>query len=195
MKLLLATTNAGKVREQQKALQSCPVEVVTLSEWPKIQPPEEPGPTFAINAACKAFFYQRSTKVAALGEDSGLVIDALDGEPGVNSARWLGTNTSYVLKNQEILKRLKGLPANERSARYVCALALAVNGKVVFSTEGVCSGRIALEPHGDGGFGYDPIFYYPPLKKTMGTLSLQEKNVISHRGKAMAELVKFLSAL
>lgn len=195
MKLLLATTSPGKIREQRAALEGLPVEIVTLDAFPGIDPPDEPGPGFSDNAAVKALYYHSATGLSALGEDSGLVVDALAGAPGVHSARWLGKETSYEAKNAEILKRLEGRSPDERAARYVSAVALAVAGDIAFRAERACEGRIAEKPSGDGGFGYDPIFFYPPLGRTMAELSAEEKNGVSHRGLAMAELVAFLQSL
>lgn len=194
MKLLLATTSQGKIIEQRDALDGIDgVEITTLDEWPDLESPEEPGPGFLDNAAAKALYYHRATELPALGEDSGIVIDALGGEPGVHSARFMGHDTSYLEKNGEILRRLEGVPTAERSARYVSAVALAVDGKIVFSTERSCEGRIADAPDGEGGFGYDPIFFFPPFERTMAELTRAEKNRVSHRGKAMAALRDYLA--
>lgn len=193
MKLLLATTSRGKLREQRVCLEGLDVEVESLESWPEIVPPEEPGPTFLDNAAAKAIYYHRATGLAAVGEDSGLAIDALEGQPGIHSARWLGHDTPYTVKNARVLERLAGVAIQKRVARYVSAVALADGNDIVFSIEATCEGRIATEPRGDGGFGYDPIFFYPPFGKTMAELSLAEKDAISHRGKAMAALCKFVA--
>ena len=194
MKLFLATTSRGKIREQRKSLETVSLEldVITLSELPELEPPEEPGPTFRDNAVAKALYYHRATELATIGEDSGLVIDFLDGQPGVHSARWLGHDTTYDVKNARVLELLSEAPEAERIARYVSAVALVENQSVVFVSEATCEGRIATEPSGDGGFGYDPIFYYPPFGATMAELTAEQKNGVSHRGKAMASLVKFL---
>lgn len=194
MKLLLATTSRGKIREQREALAGLDVELETLESWPEVVPPKEPGPSFMDNAIVKALFYQRATGLAAIGEDSGLVIDALDGEPGIHSARWLGHDTSYAVKNARVLEKLTGVADEDRSARYVSAVALAIDDAVVFTSEGICEGRIALEPRGEGGFGYDPIFFYPPHGRTMAELSPEEKNAVSHRGVAMAKLRDYLES-
>lgn len=196
MKLLLATTSRGKLREQRAALEGLGVELVSLASWLEsradVAPPEEPGPTFLDNAIAKALYYHRATGMPSVGEDSGLVIDALDGEPGIHSARWLGRDTPYEAKNAAVLEKLADVSENERTARYVSAVALAEGGKIVFDVEETCEGRIAMAPRGEGGFGYDPIFFYPPLGKTLAELSAEEKNRISHRGKAMAALRAFL---
>jgi XTP/dITP diphosphohydrolase len=194
VKLLLATTSRGKIREQQASLAGMDLEIVTLDAWPDLEPPEEPGPCFIDNAGAKALFYHRATGLPALGEDSGIVIDALGGEPGIHSARWLGSDTGYDVKNARVLELLEGVAEADRSARYVSAVALAEDDRIAFTAEGVCEGRIATEPRGGGGFGYDPIFFYPPLGATMAELSAEQKNQVSHRGRAMAKLRAFLEA-
>ena len=146
------------------------------------------------NAVVKALYYHRATGLAAVGEDSGLVIDALDGEPGIHSARWLGHDTPYDVKNARVLERLNGVPESARTARYVSAVALAEGGDTVFTAEGTCEGRITDAPRGAGGFGYDPIFFFPPLDATMAQLTREQKNEVSHRGVAMAKLRAFLEA-
>ena len=190
MKLLLATTSAGKLREQREALlgPGLDLDLVALRDLPPLAPPDEPGPSFEDNAAVKALYYHRETKLAALGEDSGLVIDALGGQPGIHSARWLGPTTPYAVKNREVLNRLRDVPDEERTARYVSAVTLAEDGAIAFRAIATCEGRIAHAPSGDGGFGYDPIFWFPPLGCTMAELSAAQKSSVSHRGKAMAEL-------
>ena len=162
MKLLLATTSQGKIREQRKSLENVGLEIkiviVTLSELPVLVSPEELEPTFRDNAVAKALYYHQATGLATLGEDSGLVVDFLGGEPGVHSARWLGHDTPYDVKNARVLELLSEVPEAERTARYVSAVALVENQSVVFVSEATCEGRIATEPSGDGGFGYDPSF-------------------------------------
>ena len=207
MKLLLATTSRGKIREQRASLlefdepdefDGLDIELVTLESWleswPKLDPPVEPGPSFLDNAIVKALYYHRATGLVAVGEDSGLVIDALGGEPGIHSARWLGDDTPYDIKNRRVLEKLADVAEDFRSARYVSAVALADDDEIAFTAEGICEGRIAIEPSGDGGFGYDPIFFYPPFAGTMAELSAEQKNRVSHRGQAMAKLRAFLTA-
>lgn len=194
MKLLLATTSAGKIREQRAALEDLDIEIVTLEAWPEVSAPSEPGPRFLDNARAKALHYHLATGLMALGEDSGLEVDALGGEPGVHSARWLGEDTSYGTKNARLLDRLEGLAGAERTARYVSAVALVEDGRVVFETQATCEGRIATAPAGSGGFGYDPIFMFPAHGKTLAQLTPREKNLVSHRGQAMRALERFLSA-
>ena len=192
MKLLLATTSWGKLLEQRKALEGLGLAIVSLRELAAIAPPDETGATFRDNARLKALYYHRATGLPAVAEDAGLEVDALGRIPGVESARFLGTETSYAVKNARLLELLQDVSEADRTARYVSAVALADEGEIVFEHEAACEGRIALEPRGAGGFGYDPIFYYPPLSKTMAELSPDEKNLVSHRGKAMAALRRHL---
>ena len=193
MKLLLATTSPGKLREQKEAFRDLGLEIVSLEDFPAIEPPDETGATFRENARLKAIYYHRATGLPAVAEDAGLEIDALGGIPGVESARFLGAETPYTVKNARLLELLHDVSGEDRIARYVSAVALADRGEIAFEHEAACEGRIALEPRGAGGFGYDPIFCYPPLSKTMAELSPDEKNQVSHRGKAMSALRRFLS--
>jgi XTP/dITP diphosphohydrolase len=188
LKILLATTSPGKLREQREALGGLDLEIVTLEAFPDVAPPDETGSSFRENAATKALYYNRRTGLAAVGEDAGLVVDALSGEPGVRSARWLGAETPYDVKNARLLEMLEGVSREQRTARYVSAVALAVEGAIAFEVEGRCEGLIAFEPRGDGGFGYDPVFYHPESGKTMAEMSSGEKSALSHRGKAMRAL-------
>jgi XTP/dITP diphosphohydrolase len=194
LKLLLATTSRGKIREQRAALLGADLELVTLESWPELDPPEEPGPSFLDNAIVKALYYHRATGLPAVGEDSGLEIDPLGGEPGIRSARWLGEDTPYDIKNARVLEMLSDVAEDDRGARYVSAVALADDDAIVFTAQSTCEGRIVTEPRGEGGFGYDPIFLYPPFGATMAELSAERKNRVSHRGRAMAKLRKFLGA-
>jgi XTP/dITP diphosphohydrolase len=194
VRLLLATTSPGKLREQREALAGLDLETVSLRDFPELQPPEENGATFRENARLKALYYHRALGLPSVAEDAGLEVDALGGIPGVESARFLGADTAYAVKNASILDLLRGVSEADRTARYVSAVALAREGKIVFEHQAACEGRIAFEPRGASGFGYDPIFCYPPLSKTMAELSADEKNQVSHRGQAMAALARFLSS-
>jgi XTP/dITP diphosphohydrolase len=196
VKLLLATTSRGKLREQRAALARLHhVELVALDEWgAPLEPPDEPGPTFRDNAARKALYYNCATGLAALAEDAGLVVDALDGRPGIESSRWLGPETSYERKNAHLVELLVAVPWERRTARYVSAVALAIDGAIAFEHLATCEGLIALEPGGDGGFGYDPVFFYPPLGRRFSEVPPDEKNRVSHRGKAMRALERYLEA-
>jgi XTP/dITP diphosphohydrolase len=192
LKLLLATRNPGKIREQAAALASCGVEIIGLDDWPDLSSPDEPGPTFLDNAIAKAIYYHRATKLPALGEDSGLEVEALDGKPGIHSARWMGEDTPYEIKNARLIELLTGVPAEKRRARFVSTAAIADDDKILFKTVESCEGRIAEAPRGAGGFGYDPIFFYPPIEKCFAELTLEEKRLYDHRGKAMARVCEFL---
>jgi XTP/dITP diphosphohydrolase len=195
LKLLLATRNEGKVREQVKALAGSGIEVVSLDKWPDLPSPEETGSTFLENAIAKAKYYNQNTGVASVAEDAGLEVDALGGAPGVLSSRWMGEETSYETKNAWLVEHLSKRPTEERTARYVAAIALADEGEVIFTAEETCEGRVALEPRGNEGFGYDPVFYYPPFGKTFGEATPEEKNRVSHRGKTMVRLREFLDRI
>ena len=190
-KLILATTNPGKVREIIGVLRGVPFEVVTLASQRDILPPEETGSTFEENARQKASYYARATGELTVAEDSGLEIDALDGLPGVESARFGGLDTTYPEKFALIYDALRQKGAATSSARFVCALALVHADRILFEARGTVEGRIAPRPSGDGGFGYDPIFFYPPFGRTLAEAT-DRKTEVSHRGKAFRELRAFL---
>ena len=194
--LLLATGNAGKVREMRAALAGAGVNLVGLGDLdgPRPAEPEETGEGFLANAGIKALYYQSATGLPALGEDSGLEVDALDGGPGVRSARWLGHDTPYVEKNRHLLGLLAANPGRGRGARYRSAVAIAIGGRIVFRSTGTVEGTIAPAPRGSGGFGYDPVFLVPEYGKTMAELSLEEKERISHRGESLRPVRRFLEA-
>jgi XTP/dITP diphosphohydrolase len=190
LKLLIATTNPGKMREIAGILDGLPVELVNLDGYPGIAEPEETGSTFAENARLKALYYHQATGLASVADDSGLEIEALDGAPGIHSARWEGTD--YAVKFQKIYERLEARHARGSAARFVCRVAMADEGRIVFESEGVIEGRIADEPRGDQGFGYDPIIFYPPLGRTSAEMDRDLKATVSHRGKAFAGLREYL---
>src|SRR5215510_13248470 len=192
-RLVVATTNPGKLREIETLLEAVPFSLVTLADWPDISPPEETGRTFAANAQLKALYYARHTGQLTVAEDSGLEIDALDGAPGVESARFGGAGSSYPEKFALIYDALRAKKAAASAARFVCALALAGGDAVVFETRGTVEGTIAPEPKGSGGFGYDPIFYYPPFGYTLGEASPEQKASVSHRGQAFRALRTYLT--
>ena len=191
MKLLVATTNPGKLREIAGILAQLPVELVSLADLPPITEPEETGTTFGANARLKALAYHRATQLPSVADDSGLEIEALGGAPGIHSARWEGTD--YAVKFRRIYELLDAKHARGSAARFVCSLALADEDRIVFEAEGVIDGRIADAPRGDLGFGYDPIFFYPPLGRTTAELDRDLKATVSHRGKAFAQLRDFLT--
>lgn len=189
--LLLATTNAGKLREFRELLTGLPFDVITLADVVAPPPPEETGQTFADNARQKALYYANATGLPTVAEDSGLEIDALGGAPGIHSARLGGADLPYPAKFEVIYERLRPLGAIESPARFVSALALADGGHVVFESRGTVEGRIAPEPRGAGGFGYDPIFFYPPFGCTLAEAG-DRKTAVSHRGRAVRKLRAYL---
>jgi XTP/dITP diphosphohydrolase len=192
-RLLVATTNADKIREIRAMLADAPVALVTLAAWPHVRPPEETGATFEENARAKARYYAAATGELTVAEDSGLEIDALGGAPGVESARYGGSNTSYPEKFSMIYSALSGRGVSDSPARFVCALALARGGEILFETRGTVEGRIAPQPRGTGGFGYDPIFFYPPYGQTLAEAG-DRKAAVSHRGAAFRALQAYLQS-
>ena len=191
-RLLLATTNPNKVREIQPLLSSVGVELLTLRDLPPIPEPSESGATFWENARAKALAYAAASGLTVVAEDSGLEIAALDGEPGVQSARFLGPHVPYPDRFAEIYRRLNAAPSRPRDARFVTALCAVSGSRVLFETEATIEGTIARTPAGEHGFGYDPIFYYPPLGKTTAELTLEEKSAVSHRARAFRTFVRWL---
>ena len=192
MRLLVATTNTGKLREIRSLLEGVPVELITLRDIDPIEEPEETGATFEDNARLKARYYADRSGLTTVAEDSGLVIDGLDGEPGVRSARFLGPDASYPERFAEIGRRLDGPPVKNRAARFVCALAVAEDGHIVYEARGTVEGEIAREPRGVHGFGYDPIFYYPPYGTTLADVAEDAKLAVAHRGQAFRALAGWL---
>jgi XTP/dITP diphosphohydrolase len=191
-RLLIATTNRDKLREIREMLAGAPVEIVTLEEWTDVAPPDETGATFADNALLKAEYYAAATGYPTVAEDSGLEIDALDGAPGVHSARFGGPDSTYLEKFALIYRQLRERNGTtDSAARFVCALAYVENGAAVFTARGTIEGRIAREPRGIAGFGYDPIFFYPPFGCTLSEAG-PRKSEVSHRADAFAQLRQFL---
>ena len=188
--LLVATTNAGKVREIVGILDGLPVAFLTLRDRPGIPEPEETGHTFAENARLKALYYAEATGLPSVADDSGLEIDALDNAPGVHSARWQGSD--YAVKFRKIQELLRERGVSHSPARFVCHVALARDGEIVFESEGIVRGETTPEPRGTNGFGYDPIFFFPRLGRTLAELDLDEKAAVSHRGQAFAALRAYL---
>jgi XTP/dITP diphosphohydrolase len=190
-KLLIGTTNPNKIREIRPLLADMPIELVTLADVPPIAEPEESAASFWENARIKALAYARGSGLFSVAEDSGLAIDAMNGEPGVWSARFLGASASYPDRFEEIFRRIAGKP---RSARFVTALALAHGSTILFETETTVEGEIAFAPSGAHGFGYDPIFRYPPSGKTTAELPDSDKAIISHRARAFRDLRRWMMA-
>ena len=192
-RLLIATTNEGKLGEIRLLLKASPVSLVTLRDLPPIEEPEETGATFEENARLKARYYARYSGLVTVAEDSGLVIDALNGEPGVRSARFLRPEASYSERFAFIFQRLAERPDRARTARFVCAVAVADNDRIIFETTGKVEGVIAAAPSGSGGFGYDPIFHYPPYGRTLADVTDEAKLAVAHRGHAFRALARWLS--
>lgn len=191
-RLLVATTNAGKLREIKDVLRDAPVELVSLADIAAPPVPEETGDTFEANARLKALYYASHAGVLTVAEDSGLVVDALDGAPGVHSARYLGPEVSYAERFAEIQRALASQPERPRTARFVCALAVAQPSQVVFETTQTIEGVIAAAACGTAGFGYDPIFFYPPYGRTLAEVTQEEKLEVAHRGKAFRVFAAWL---
>ncbi len=184
--LVLATRNQGKVAEFMELLSGFDIEIKSLNDFGPIPEAVEDGATFEENAYKKAHFTARVLGFPALADDSGLVVPALGGDPGVRSARYAGDGTDDLQNNLKLLKAMEGIA--DRKAAFECVIAIAVPRGPALIYEGRCEGEILGDMKGEYGFGYDPLFYYPPLKKTFGQMSVLEKNRISHRGMAMAEL-------
>lgn len=188
IEILFATSNAGKAKEVQAMFSDLDVDVKTLREERIDIEIEENGQTFAENALIKAKAIAGMTDKIVLADDSGLVVDYLNGEPGIYSARYMGEDTSYDIKNARILERMEGVPDDQRTARFVCAMAAIMPGGEVICTEGIMEGLIGYEMKGTNGFGYDPIFYLPEYGMTSSEISPEKKNEISHRGKALRKM-------
>lgn len=188
IEILFATSNAGKAKEVQAMFSDLDVDVKTLREEGIDIEIEENGQTFAENALIKAKAIAGMTDKIVLADDSGLVVDYLNGEPGIYSARYMGEDTSYDIKNTRILERMEGVPDDQRTARFVCAMVAIMPGGEVICTEGIMEGLIGYEMKGTNGFGYDPIFYLPEYGMTSSEISPEKKNEISHRGKALRKM-------
>ena len=191
---VLATTNPHKVREIREMMDGDAVEIVRLDAFPPVAAPQETGTTFAENARLKARYYSGATGMPAIAEDSGLEVDALDGAPGIESARFAGAETSYPEKFAVLYRMLEAGGSRDSAARFVCALAVASGNDVLFEARGTVEGRVAPEPRGTLGFGYDPIFFYPPEGRTLGEVSDDVKRAVSHRGAAFRQLRDWLGS-
>lgn len=201
MRIVFATGNKDKMKEIRKILGDLDAEILSMKEAGVFEDVVEDGTTFSENAAIKASAIYKlleekdpeaAKETVVLADDSGLEVDYLGGEPGIYSARYLGKDTPYTEKNRIIIERLKGAEGDERSARFVCAIAAALPGGKMLGTLGKMEGRIGYEIAGENGFGYDPIFFLPEYGKTSAEISADEKNAISHRGKALREMEKLL---
>jgi len=191
-KLLLATNNQGKVREYKNLLESVPFQLVTMAECGITTEVEETGDSLEENAGLKATLLAAESQLMALADDSGLEVDALGGEPGHLSARYAGEGASDKDRIDYLLSRLEGVPWEKRSARFRCIIAVATPGGEVEMCSGQCSGFITFEPRGEHGHGYDPIFYLSEQGKTMAELTREQKNKVSHRGKATEKAYRIL---
>ena len=184
-KIIFATGNAGKMKEIREILKDLDAEELSMKEAGVEADIVEDGKTFEENAVIKAKTVCELTGEIALADDSGLEIDYLNKEPGIYSARYMGEDTSYRIKNANLIERLEGVPDEKRTARFVCAIAAAFPDGTVKTVRGTMEGRIGYEEAGENGFGYDPIFYLPEYGCSSAELSMEEKNKISHRGKAL----------
>ncbi|MBN1345985.1 MAG: XTP/dITP diphosphatase [Phycisphaerae bacterium] len=184
-RIVIATANPGKFREISAVMADLPIDWVPLSELPPIEEPVEDGETFAENARLKALYYAKATGLWALADDSGLEIDALGGAPGVYSARYAGEPCDDAANNARIVRELAGVPAEGRTARFRCAIALASEDHTLAEADGKIEGVIIDEARGQNGFGYDPHFFVPSLGKTTAEITPEHKNSISHRGNAL----------
>ncbi len=188
MKIVFATKNEGKVKEVIKMLNMDKIELITMAQAGIDVDVVEDGTTFEENAKKKAVEIMKISGLPAIADDSGLEIDYLDKQPGVHSARFLGHDTSYDIKNKKILEMLEGVPDEKRTARFVSAVCLALPDGRTITTRGTIEGIIGHEIKGTNGFGYDPIFFIPEIKKYSAELTMDEKNAISHRGKAIVQM-------
>lgn len=190
--MIFATGNEGKLKEIRDILGDIGEEIISMKEAGIDIDIEENGTTFEENAIIKAKAIMERTGQLVLADDSGLEVDALNKEPGIYSARYLGRDTSYDVKNQNIIDRLEGVEGDDRSARFVCAIAAAFPDGEVIVTRGTIEGVIAHKPAGTNGFGFDPIVYVPEYGMTTGEMEPEAKNLISHRGKALRSMKKIL---
>ena len=194
-RIVFATTNEGKMKELRMILADLGMEILSTKEAGIRAEIVEDGKTFEENARIKAAAIQKLAGGIVLADDSGLEVDYLDGAPGIYSARYMGEETSYDIKNQAIIDKLKDAVGKERSARFVCAIAAALPDGRILTTRGTIEGEIGYEIAGTGGFGYDPIFYLPERNKTTAQLTAEEKNEISHRGRALRAMKEKLKEI
>jgi XTP/dITP diphosphohydrolase len=187
MQLVLATNNNDKIREIKHLLDDLPITVLTRDDFLEFPDVEETGKTLDENAILKAKAIAEFCSLPALADDSGLEVDALDGAPGVFSSRYAGENCTYQDNNEKLLRQLQDIPREGRIARFRCVIAIAWDSETVETAEGIAEGYITENIAGDDGFGYDPVFFYPPKKKRFSKMSLEEKNLVSHRGRALQE--------
>jgi XTP/dITP diphosphohydrolase len=191
--ILVATTNAGKLREILRILGGLPIALKTLADFPDAPVADETGRSFRENARQKALHYAGITGMLTVAEDSGFEIDALNGEPGIYSARYLREDATYAERFADIYRRVRETGTNDRRARFVCALAVADGPNVIFETTATVAGTLADAPAGTNGFGYDPVFFYPPCAATFGEVTDEQKTAVSHRGQAIRAFRDFLT--
>ena len=192
MKIIFATGNQHKMKEIRAIMADSGIEVLSLADAGIDVDIIEDGATFVENAIIKAKAIMEMTGEIVLSDDSGLEIDYLDKEPGIYSARYMGEDTSYHIKNAKLIERLEGVPNEKRTARFVCAVAAAFPDGKIITTEGTMEGIIGYEEAGGNGFGYDPILFLPEYQKTSAEITPEQKNAISHRGKALCAMKKYL---
>ncbi len=185
MQLILATNNKGKIKEIKQLLADLPITILTADDFLEFPDVEETGKTFAENAVLKANAIAEFCDLPSLADDSGLEVDALNGAPGVYSARYAGEDGNPVNNNNKLIKELKNIPEEKRTARFKCVIAINWGDGTTDTVEGSVEGVIAEDIAVGNGFGYDPVFYYPPAKKRFSEMSMEEKNAVSHRGKAL----------
>jgi len=195
LELIVATRNKGKVREIREALRGLRLRIYALSDFSDVPEIEEDGKSFAENALKKARFYSKAFGKLTLADDSGLEVDSLKGFPGIYSARYAGIGASTQENNQKLLSEMEGISRSKRGARFKCVMAMVSPDGREAIAEGACKGRIGFKEKGKKGFGYDPLFILPKYGKAMAELSLEEKNKISHRGKALRKLRKIIKTL
>ena len=195
MELVVATRNAGKLKEIRHLLEALGIRVVGLDSFPEVPEVVEDGDTFAANAVKKALAMARYTSRPCLADDSGLVVAALEGRPGVHSARYAGAGATDQDNNRRLLKEMANIPADQRQAAFCCVIALCLPDESPHLFEGRVEGLILDQPRGDGGFGYDPLFWLPEFSCTMAELPLATKNLISHRGQALRLVAEYLRSI
>ena len=193
--LVLASGNKGKIAEFQRLLDTLQIQVHSMKEYPQIGEIVEDGTTFAENALKKARAVCKATGKPALADDSGLMVDYLDGAPGIYSARFAGEGHDDAANNAKVLELMQGVPDEARGAQFFCAIAIVLPDGREYTVEGLCRGQLLHALQGEGGFGYDPLFYVADLQKTFAELSMEEKNAISHRGMANRKAVEIIRNL
>jgi len=193
--LLLASQNPGKLKEMALLVEGLPFRVLAPRDLGIHEGPEETGTTFVENATLKALYYSGRSGLLAVADDSGISVEALGWGPGLYSSRFGGEGASDAERNRLLLARLDGVPSERRRARFTCAVAVALGARVLFQAQERVEGRIAEELRGTNGFGYDPLFFYPPFGRTFGEVQRSDKDRVSHRGKAFARLRAFLASV